>query len=135
MSNDMTIALVAVGVLLVAMIGFVSLALRTYIHASLSHANVGDVFDFDYEQPLHGETKRVLAQVIEPVATLDEYAIRSLNSRSRYRRYDPLFQRTNHLVTCKMPNGDIRQFYAERATNVRRSIFGKNLFKVAALFV
>jgi len=135
MSNDMMIALVAVGVLLLATIAFVVSALRTYVHASLSHANVGDVFDFDYEQPLHGQPKRVLAQVIEPVATLDDYAIRNLNARSRYRRYDPLFHRTNHLVTCKMPNGDIRQFYAERATNVRRSLFGKNMFKIAALFV
>lgn len=135
MSNDMMIALVAVGVLLLATIAFVALALRTYVHASLSHANVGDVFDFDYEQPLHGEPKRVLAQVIEPVATLDDSWIKIMNRRSRYRRNDPLFHRTNHLVTCKMPNGDIRQFYAERATNVRRSLFGKNLFKVAALFV
>lgn len=99
------------------------------IHGSLKTAKVGEVYNFDYEQPLHGEHKRVLAKVIEPVYTLDDATIRRLNRRSGYRRNDPIFQRTHHLVTCQTFDGEIRQFYAERAKNVRRSLFGGVLLK------
>lgn len=99
------------------------------VHGSLSNATVGEVYNFDYEQPYHGESHRVLAKVIEPVYTLDDMAISRLNRRSGYRRNDPIFQRTHHLVTCQTADGNIRQFYAERAKNVRRSVLGNFVLK------
>lgn len=102
---------------------------------SLIHASVGEVYNFDYKQPHHGESRRIMARVVEPVYTLSDSMIRKLNRNSYYRRNDPNFERTKHLVTCEMPNGDVRQFYAERASNVKRSAFGGRLFKVASLFM
>lgn len=91
--------------------------------ANLADAKVGQVFNFEYLQPLNGEPERYLAKVIEPVATLDESWIKLMNRRSNYRRNDPSFKRTNHLVTCKTVDGNIRQFYAERVVNCRRPLF------------
>lgn len=96
---------------------------------SLANAKVGQVYNFDYEQPYHGEHRRVLAKVIEPVYTLSDSTIRHLNRSSNYRRNDPVFQRTNHLVVCQTADGEVRQFYAERAKNVRRSPLGGFLLK------
>ena len=101
------------------------------VHGSLTSAKVGEVYNFDYEQPHHGESKRVLAKVIEPVHTLDDFQLRRLNARSGYRRNDPKFVRTKHIVTCEMPNGEIRNFYAERAKNVRRSVISNRFFRTA----
>ena len=132
--NDFTMVMVAFGVVMT--IGLVLFGLTRGVYGSLSHARVGEVYNFDYEQPLHGEHKRVLAKVIEPVYSLDDHAIRRLNRRSAYRRNDPIFQRTHHLVTCQTANGEIRQFYAERAKNVRRSLLGGAFIKsgIAAMF-
>jgi hypothetical protein len=102
------------------------------VRANLSHAQIGEVYNFDYEQPLHGGTKRVLAKVVEPVTTLDDSWIRIMNKRSNYRRNDPVFKRTHHLVTCEMPNGEIRNFYAERAKNVRRTFIPGRFVRTAA---
>lgn len=116
-----------VGLLVAGVIGVIVFAFYNVVHGvrgSLSNARVGEVYNFEYEQPLHGERKRVLAKVVEPVYTLDDNAIRRLNRRSSYRRNDPVFHRTNHLVTCQTANGEVRQFYAERAKNVRRSLIG-----------
>lgn len=99
------------------------------VHGSLSNAKIGEVYNFEYEQPLHGDYKRILAKVIEPVYTLNDESIRRLNRKSAYRRNDPIFQRTHHLVTCQTFDGQVRQFYAERAKNVRRSLFGGVLLK------
>jgi hypothetical protein len=133
--NDMiTIGLGVVAVAIGAVALF-ALAVSVYngVHGSLASARVGEVYNYDYEQPLHGEHKRVLAKVIEPVYTLEDSTIKQLNRRSGYRRNDPIFHRTKHIVVCEMPNGDVRQFYAERAKNVRRTVLGNQLFKVAAL--
>jgi len=129
MSNDVLMGLIAAGVAILAIAGFVSGLLG--VHANLAHAKVGEVYNFEYEQPLHGERKRILAEVIEPVHTLDDLSIRRLNARSRYRSNDPIFQRSKHLVTCKMASGEVRNFYAERATKVRRSIFGNKALRHA----
>lgn len=102
------------------------------VHGSLTAAKVGEVYNFEYEQPYHGDSKRVLAKVIEPVHKLDDVQIRRLNLRSRYRSNDPVFQRTHHLVTCEMPTGEIRQFYAERAKNVRRTFIPGRFVRAAA---
>lgn len=125
--NDFTMLAIAFGVVFVT--GMILFGLVRGIRDSLSNAKVGQVYNFEYEQPLHGEPQRVLAKVIEPVYTLDDTAIRRLNRRSAYRRNDPVFQRTHHLVTCQTANGEIRQFYAERARNVRRSILGGLMLK------
>ena len=130
MSNDMVVMIgaIAVGVFIVALLAYN--AVRG-VNGSLTTARIGEVYNFEYEQPLHGEPKRVLARVVEPVHTLEDYTIRRLNAVSRYRRNDPEFKRTKHLVTCEMPNGDIRQFYAERTKNVRKCLFSNRLFRNA----
>lgn len=133
MSNDMTMVTIGVCAMLVGLVALVAFNFYSGVSASLTNARVGEVYNFDYEQPLHGEHKRILAKVVEPVYTLQDSTIKRLNRISYYRKNDPTFQRTKHLVTCQMPNGDVRQFYAERAKNVRRSVIGNSLFKVAAL--
>lgn len=133
MNSDMTIAVVGACAVIAGLIALVGFQFYSGVKGSLANARPGEVYNFDYEQPLHGEHKRVLAKVLEPVYELNDASIKRLNRISRYRRNDPIFQRTKHLVTCEMPNGDVRQFYAERAKNVRRSILGNQLFKVAAL--
>ena len=119
-----------------AVVGFVFYSVYGGSKASLANAQEGQVFNFEYEQPLHGEPKRFLAKVIEPVYTLSDSSIKALNRRSRYRKNDPSFQRTNHLVTCQTPDGKIRQFYAERVKNCRKPLLAGALFKsgVANLF-
>lgn len=90
--------------------------------ANLADAQIGEVFNFVYKQPLHGTPERFLAKVIEPVYTLDERQIARLNRRSSYRRNDSKFQRTSHLVTCQTVDGNIRQFYAERVENCKKPL-------------
>ena len=133
MSNDVTMVLIGAGVLVAGVACLVAFHFFSGVRGHLTNARPGEVYNFDYEQPLHGENKRVLARVIEPVYRLSDSAIKRLNATSYYRRRDPVFKRTQHIVVCEMPNGDVRQFYAERASNVRRSVFGNQLFKVAAL--
>jgi len=101
---------------------------------SLANAVEGQVFNFTYEQPLHGTHERFLAKVIGK-QTLTADQIRKLNSRSRYRANDPNFIRTNHLVTCRTFDGKVRNFYAERVTNCRKPLLAGTLFtsKVASL--
>jgi len=97
------------------------------VHDSLRNAKVGSVYNFMYEQPVTGDRERYLAKVID-VTTLSEDSIRNLNRRSNYRRFDPIFVRTPHLVTCQTPDGKIRNFYAERTSNCRRPLLAKALF-------
>ena len=97
------------------------------VHDSLRNAKVGSVYNFMYEQPVTGDRERYLAKVID-ITTLSEDSIRSLNRRSNYRRFDPIFVRTPHLVTCQTPDGKIRNFYAERTSQCRRPLLAKALF-------
>lgn len=134
MSND-TILTIGAGVLgLLAVAAFVY-SLARGVSSSLATAKVGEVYNFEYEQPHHGEPERVLAKVISPVNTLNEFQIRKLNARSAYRRNDPTFQRTKHLVTCEMSDGTIRNFYAERTRNVRRLPIGHPVFRAVAAMI
>ncbi len=112
-----------------AVAAFLAYAVYGGVHGSLSNARVGEVYNFEYEQPLHGESKRFLAKVVEPVYTLDDNSIRRLNRTSRYRRNDPVFQRTKNLVVCETPDGKVRQFYAERVKNCRKPLLAGMLFK------
>ena len=92
--------------------------------AELCNAKPGQVFNFEYLQPLNGERKRVLAKVLDAPICLDDKAIASMNARSSYRRNDPKFERTHHLVTCQTVDGNIRQFYCERVKNCRKPLLG-----------
>ena len=113
------------GLIVVGVVGIFALAAGFYGRpATLCEAKVGEVYNFDYLQPLNGESKRWMAKVVEPVCSLDDNAISRMNARSNYRRNDPKFQRTNHLVTCETKDGQIRQFYCERAVNCRKPLFG-----------
>jgi hypothetical protein len=111
-----------------AFAGFVFYSVYGGPIASLKNARVGEIYNFSYEQPVKGDPERYLAKVLD-VYTLDSNSIRRLNSRSPYRRNDPQFVRTNHLVTCKMPNGTVRNFYAERTRNCRKPLLAGALFK------
>ena len=106
---------------------FILYAIYGGVHDSLRNAKVGSIYNFMYEQPVTGDRERYLAKVID-VTTLSEDSIRNLNRRSNYRRFDPVFVRTPHLVTCQTPDGKIRNFYAERTSNCRRPLLAKALF-------
>lgn len=110
------------------MVGFSLFHIYRGVHGSLSNAKRGEVYNFEYQQPHRGEPERYLAKVLD-VVTLDDTSIRRLNARSRYRANDPMFKRTRHLVTCKTPSGEVRNFYAERTRNVRRPLLAGLLFK------
>jgi hypothetical protein len=99
------------------------------VRASLHTARVGEIYNFEYLQPLGGEPERFMARVIEPVYTLTQQDIDRLNRRSNYRREDSNFIRTNHLVTCQTADGKIRNFYAERVRNCRKPLLAAPLFK------
>lgn len=107
---------------------FVAFHLYSGVHDSLTNAKIGGVYNFNYQQPLQGDPERYMAKVMS-VHRLSEQTIRRLNATSRYRRDDGNFQRTTHLVTAQTPDGKIRNFYAERTTNVRRPLLGGVAFK------
>lgn len=94
-------------------------------YSNIIHSNLGDVYHFEYEQPLNGERKRYFARVIEPVYTIHDNWLNILNKRSNYRKNDSNFKRTNHIVTCKTGDGKIRQFYCERIKNCKKPLLGK----------
>jgi len=96
--------------------------------ASLANAVEGQVFNFVYQQPLHGTHERFLAKVIgKQTLTVDQIA--RLNRKSRYRINDPEFVRTTNLVTCRTADGKVRNFYAERVTKCRKPLLAGALFK------
>ncbi len=111
-----------------AVLGFALFHLYSGLHSSLTCASVGDVYHFEYLQPVTGTYERFMAKVIG-VQEFDDNYLARLNAKSRYRRYDNNFQRTNHLVTAQTPDGKIRNFYAERTRNVRRPLLGGVAFK------
>lgn len=123
MENVIMIAgFLAAGTLALVMFGVYSV--YGGFRAELCNAKVGQVFNFEYLQPLNGERKRVLAKVLDAPICLDDKAIASMNARSSYRRNDPKFERTHHLVTCQTADGNIRQFYCERVKNCRKPLLG-----------
>lgn len=95
---------------------------------NLTNAKVGQVYNFRYLQPVTDVPERFMARVVN-VQTLTDDCIRRLNRRSNYRRYDPEFQRSKHLVTAQTFDGKIRNFYAERTADVRRPLLGGVVFK------
>lgn len=133
--NDTVMTLVGVSVVALFAVGFLLYNAIRGVSGSLTTAKIGEIYNFEYEQPYHGDPERILAKVIEPVYTLDDLSIRRLNARSSYRRNDPSFKRTKHLVTCEMADGSIRNFYAERTKNVRRLPIGHPLFRTVAAMI
>jgi hypothetical protein len=111
-----------------ALVAFSVFHIYRGVHDSLSNAKVGTVYNFEYLQPVTGSPERYMAKVLD-VNVMPEGYISVLNRRSRYRRNDPTFQRTKHLVTAQTFDGKIRNFYAERTVNVRRPLLGGLLFK------
>jgi hypothetical protein len=111
-----------------AVVGFVFYSVYGGSKASLANAQEGQVYNFVYEQPLHGTHERFLAKVIGKQAlTADQIA--KLNRKSRYRINDPEFIRTSNLVTCQTADGKVRNFYAERVTKCRKPLLAGALFK------
>lgn len=135
MSDVVVFGSILAGIAAVA-VGFAFYSIYGGSKASLANAQEGQVFNFTYEQPLHGDPERFLAKVIGK-QTLSADQIAKLNRRSRYRANDPNFVRTSHLVTCRTFDGKVRNFYAERVKNCRKPILAGTLFKaprVASLF-
>lgn len=127
MNNDMMMIAIVAGV--VGMIvGFAGFHIYSGIRDSLTNAKIGGVYNFEYIQPVTGTPERFMAKVLEVHRFSDDYLAR-LNSKSRYRKDDPMFQRSKHLVTAQTPDGKIRNFYAERTRNVRRPLLGGVAFK------
>lgn len=108
--------------------GFVFYSVYGGSKASLANAQEGQVYNFVYEQPLHGTHERFLAKVIgKQTLTADQIA--KLNRKSRYRINDPAFVRTTNLITCRTADGKVRNFYAERVTKCRKPLLAGALFK------
>lgn len=127
--NDM----VLVGGFLVAATAVITAVIMHGVYggskASLSQARVGEVYNFLYKQPLEGDPERFMAKVLN-VNVLTDEDIRRLNAKSKYRRNDPEFCRTRHLITAQTADGKVRNFYAERTSDCRKPALASTLFKV-----
>jgi hypothetical protein len=113
------------GAIVIAIVGFFAImAAFVGSPATLCEAKIGEVYNFEYLQPLKGQKKRYLARVIEEPVRFSDQALERMNKASSYRVNDPEFKRTNHVVTCESHDGEIRQFYCERAVNCRKPLLG-----------
>ena len=50
--------------------------------ASLCEAKIGEVYSFDYLQPLNGERRRWKARIVEPVVHFDKSTLNRMNASS-----------------------------------------------------
>ena len=116
------LGVIAVGALALVLFGVYSV--YGGFKADLCNAKPGQVFNFEYMQPLNGDSKRVLAKVIEKPYRFSDMELQRMNRVSSYRKNDPEFKRTNHIVTCELHDGEVRQFYCERVKNCRKPLFG-----------
>lgn len=130
----MTIFLTTFGVALGCMVVWGLYNLYVGVHGNLNTAKVGEVYHFDYLQPLHGNPERFMVQIVNS-SHLTERDIQRLNSNSRYRKNDPVFMRTNTLVTGRSADGKIRNFYADRVKNCKRSTMGKVAFNMGLAYL
>lgn len=127
MNETILFSLIFAGVA-ACLMAFAAFHIYRGVHDSLTRAQIGTVYNFEYVQPVTGEPERFIAKVLEVHRFSDDWIAR-LNAKSRYRRDDPTFKRTKHLVTAQTPDGKIRNFYAERTRNVRRPFLGGVVFK------
>ena len=104
-------------------VSFVGFHIYRGLHDSLTNAEIGTVYNFEYVQPVTGDAERYMAKVIDVSKFSDDWIAR-LNRTSNYRRNDPAFKRSNNLITAQTFDGKIRNFYAERTRNVRRPLLG-----------
>jgi len=125
--NDVILFGSIVCLVFAGLLAFAAFHIYRGVKASLSTAQIGSVYNFEYVQPVTGMPERFMAKVLEVQRFSDDYIAR-MNARSRYRRNDPEFQRSRHLVTAQTFDGKIRNFYAERTRNVRRPLLGKFVF-------
>ena len=93
-------------------------------YMELNEATVGEVVNFIYRQPVSGTDKRFLVKVVE-IRKLSPEEIQRIDWDSDYRRSDPEFKRTSTLVTCSLPGGHVRNFYAERTESCVRPFMGR----------
>lgn len=126
--NDSLVLVGCIAGIVGCIVGFSLYHIYRGMSDSLTNARIGSVYNFEYVQPVTGTPERFMAKVLEVHRFSDDYLAR-LNSKSRYRRNDPEFQRSKHLVTAQTPDGKIRNFYAERTRNVRRPLLGGVAFK------
>lgn len=126
--NNMIVFGSIVGGVAAVLFGFAMFHLYRGVKDSLTTARIGTVYNFEYIQPVTGTPERFMAKVLEVHRFSNDYLAR-LNAHSRYRRNDPEFKRSQHLVTAQTPDGKIRNFYAERTRNVRRPLLGGVAFK------
>ena len=105
------------------LIGFAAFHIYRGVKASLTTAQIGSVYNFEYVQPVTGDAERYMVKVLGVSKFSDDW-IATLNGTSRYRRNDPAFERSNNLITAQTFDGKIRNFYAERTRNVRRPLLG-----------
>jgi hypothetical protein len=122
--NDLFLLFGVLGMVAIALICFGTYAVYGGFKADLCNAQPGQVFNFEYMQPLNGDSKRVLAKVIEKPYRFSDMELQRMNRVSSYRKHDPEFKRTNHIVTCELHDGEVRQFYCERVKNCRKPLFG-----------
>jgi hypothetical protein len=127
--NDTILFSLIYGSAVACLVAFAVYHIYRGVYGNLSTAKIGDVYNFEYLQPKQGDPQRFLVKVVG-VTNLSNESIERLNAKSKYRCYDPVFQRTNHLITGQSPDGTIRNFYAERVVNCRRPLLGSPLFKV-----
>jgi hypothetical protein len=95
----------------------------------LKDTQPGDIVNFTYKQPCSGSSKRYLAKVIS-VRKLTQEEIIELTSSSDYRRYDGEFSRTETLVSCNLPGGKSRSFYAERSEACVKPPMGNVMYPI-----
>ena len=122
--DDLMISVGIIAAAAIAIVAFSVYAVYGGFQANLCEAKPGQVFNFEYMQPLNGDPKRVLARVLEKPYRFTDAELRHMDRRSSYRKNDKVFQRTNHIVTCETHDGEIRQFYCERVKNCRKPLFG-----------
>lgn len=95
----------------------------------LKDTEPGDIVNFSYKQPNSGPEKRYLAKVVN-VRKLTPDEISVIAARSDYRENDPEFMRTETLVTCDLPGGNSRNFYAERSEGCVKPPMGHIMYPI-----
>ena len=115
--ENIAVAFVIAGI--ACAVGLTYLLMKGVPTASLANARVGEVYTFCYLQPKDGTCVRRRVKILDNRA-LSREEITRLNTKS-YRRLDPIFERTGTIVTGESNDG-VRNYYAERAKDVRRQL-------------